>query len=98
MTMDQSWQRFKSNVDRLPDTFPFDFLLVMCRDCFFVVLWIGHLIYFKTRRFIRDMRGPDPLTELNRMRRRRFDALETDEEYTDDDDDEKSDDDEKKEK
>jgi len=42
------------------------------------------------------MRGPDPLTELNRMRRRRFDALETDEEYTDDD--EKSDDDEKKEK
>lgn len=43
------------------------------------------------------MRGPDPLTELHRMRRRRFDALETDEEYTDDDDDE-SDDDEKKEK
>ena len=40
------------------------------------------------------MRGPDPLTELHRMRRRRFDALETDEEYTDDE----SDDDDKKEK
>ena len=40
------------------------------------------------------MRGPDPLTELHRMRRRRFDALETDEEYTD----EESDDDDKKEK
>ena len=40
------------------------------------------------------MRGPDALTELHRMRRRRFDALETDEEYTDDE----SDDDDKKEK